>query len=104
MINFMTIHLPIDVENSIHAEVLSGHFASADEAIAAAWRAFQQQQKLPLPKEHAAAESYPAQAGKPIWDEIQELTADVADEVWDALPTDLAERHNHYLYGVRRKA
>jgi Arc/MetJ-type ribon-helix-helix transcriptional regulator len=39
----MTIHLPEDVENSINAEVLSGHFATADDALAAAWRAFQQQ-------------------------------------------------------------
>lgn len=39
----MTIHLPQDVENSINAEVLSGHFATPDDALAAAWRAFQQQ-------------------------------------------------------------
>jgi Arc/MetJ-type ribon-helix-helix transcriptional regulator len=36
----MTIHLPKDVERSINAEVTSGNFASADEAIAAAWHAF----------------------------------------------------------------
>jgi Arc/MetJ-type ribon-helix-helix transcriptional regulator len=34
----MTIHLPKDVESSINAEVLSGHFASVDDAIAEAWR------------------------------------------------------------------
>jgi len=39
----MTIHLPKDVESSINAEVLSGHFASADDAIAEAWRAFLRQ-------------------------------------------------------------
>ena len=36
----MTIHLPEDVESSINTEVLRGHFASADDAIAEAWRAF----------------------------------------------------------------
>jgi hypothetical protein len=36
----MTIHLPKEVENSINNEVLSGRFASAEEAIAAAWLAF----------------------------------------------------------------
>jgi Arc/MetJ-type ribon-helix-helix transcriptional regulator len=41
----MTINLPKDVENSIRVEVQNGHFASADEAIAAAWRAFQRQQR-----------------------------------------------------------
>src|SRR5438046_10229 len=38
----MTIHLPEDVENSIEAAVQSGHFASADDAMAAAWRVFEQ--------------------------------------------------------------
>lgn len=36
----MKINLSKDVENSINTEVLSGHFASADEAVAEAWRAF----------------------------------------------------------------
>jgi Arc/MetJ-type ribon-helix-helix transcriptional regulator len=39
----MTIHLPKDVEGSINAEVMSGHFASTDDAIAEAWRAYLQQ-------------------------------------------------------------
>ena len=39
----MTIQLPKDVERSINAEVLSGHFASPDDALAEAWRVFLQQ-------------------------------------------------------------
>ena len=39
----MNIHLPNDVESSINAEVLSGHFASVDDAIAEAWRTFLRQ-------------------------------------------------------------
>lgn len=39
----MTIHLPKDMESSINAEVLSGHFASVDDAIAEAWRTFLRQ-------------------------------------------------------------
>lgn len=42
----MTIQLPKDVESSINAEVLSGHFASVDDAIAEAWRAFLRQKPL----------------------------------------------------------
>jgi Arc/MetJ-type ribon-helix-helix transcriptional regulator len=34
----MTIHLPSDLENSLRAEVSSGHFASLDEAMAEAVR------------------------------------------------------------------
>ncbi len=29
-----------------------------------------------------------------------DLTADVPDEEWDKLPADLAEHHDHYLYGT----
>jgi Arc/MetJ-type ribon-helix-helix transcriptional regulator len=36
----MTIHLPKDVERSIDAAVQNGSFASAEDALAAAWRAF----------------------------------------------------------------
>ena len=38
----MTINLPKDVESSIEAAVHGGHFASADDAVAAAWRVFEQ--------------------------------------------------------------
>jgi len=43
----MTIHLPRDVENSIVAAVQSGHFASADDAVVAAWRVFEQTKLRP---------------------------------------------------------
>ena len=41
----MTIHLPKDVESSIKAAVQGGLFASADDAMAEAWRAFLRQQQ-----------------------------------------------------------
>ena len=40
----MTINLPKDLESSIRAEVLSGHFANEDDLIATAVRAFLRQQ------------------------------------------------------------
>jgi Arc/MetJ-type ribon-helix-helix transcriptional regulator len=36
----MTIRLPKELENSVRAEVLSGHFASEDELVAAAVREY----------------------------------------------------------------
>ncbi len=49
-------------------------------------------------------EASPAAANhKPIWEEILETTADVPDEEWDKLPTDLAEQHDHYLYGTSKR-
>jgi Arc/MetJ-type ribon-helix-helix transcriptional regulator len=100
----MTIHLPKDVESSINAEVMSGHFASADDAIAAAWRAYLESRQgqspagKPAPSKEAAAP-----ARKPIWERIQDMTADVPDEEWDKLPTDLAEQHDHYIYGTPKR-
>ncbi len=41
----MTIHLPIDLENSIRAEVARGHFASLDDAMTEAARLLLRQQE-----------------------------------------------------------
>jgi Arc/MetJ-type ribon-helix-helix transcriptional regulator len=39
----MTIQLPKDLESSVRAEVLSGHFATEDDLVAAAVRAYLRQ-------------------------------------------------------------
>ena len=40
---------------------------------------------------------------RPVWEEILELTTDIPDEKWDKLPTDLAEQHDHYIYGIPKR-
>lgn len=40
---------------------------------------------------------------KTIWEEIREIVKDVPDEVWDRMPRDGAEQHDHYLYGAPKK-
>jgi Arc/MetJ-type ribon-helix-helix transcriptional regulator len=92
----MTITVSREVENSILAAVQSGQFPSVDEAVATAWRAFALQQ--PITQESSAQPKR-----KPVWERIQDLTADVPDEEWNKLPTDLAEQHNHYLYGTPKR-
>jgi hypothetical protein len=37
---------------------------------------------------------------KPFARFIEELTADIPQEVLDTLPTDSAEQHDHYIYGT----
>ena len=37
---------------------------------------------------------------KPFARFIEELTADIPQEVLDNLPTDSAEQHDHYIYGT----
>ena len=43
----MTINLPHDIESSIQAAVRNGRFESVDDAIAEAWRSFQQLRQPP---------------------------------------------------------
>jgi Arc/MetJ-type ribon-helix-helix transcriptional regulator len=98
----MTIHLPPEFESSIQAAVHSGHFASVDAAMTEAAsllleRLSQTQSQATTP---AATQAH---ADKPIWEVILELTADVPDEEWDKLPTDLAEQHDHYIYGTPKR-
>jgi hypothetical protein len=96
----MTINVSKDVENAIEAAVRSGQFASAGQMVDKLVRDYAQHtQQQPQP----ASQEVPQAAHKPIWEEILELTADVPDEKWDKLPTDLAEQHDHYLYGTPKR-
>jgi hypothetical protein len=97
----MTIELPHDVESGILAAVRSGRFASVEAAMTAAACLLLEQLRQPQAGSPAAAGD--AQQPRPIWEEIQDLTVDVPDEEWDKLPTDLAEQHDHYLYGTPKR-
>ena len=44
-----------------------------------------------------------SQPAKTLWDAIQDIVKDVPDEVWERLPTDGSEQHDHYLYGSPKK-
>jgi len=97
----MTIHLPKDVEAGVLTAVHDGHFASLDAAMTEAARLLLLQLKqvdADQPVRNADSQEH-----KPIWEEIQELTADVTVQEWDKLPADLAEQHDHYLYGTPKR-
>jgi Arc/MetJ-type ribon-helix-helix transcriptional regulator len=101
----MTINLPENLENPILAAVHSGRYASLDAAMAEAaallvQRLRQEQAQAPQP---ATSQPEASQAPKPIWEEILESTADIPDEEFDKLPTDLAEQHDHYTYGTPKR-
>ena len=70
----MTIHLSRDVESSILAAVQSGRFPSVDDAVAAAWMAFNQQQTPPpLANDEAVV---------PAWQRLLDNMKQVPDEVF----------------------
>jgi Arc/MetJ-type ribon-helix-helix transcriptional regulator len=99
----MTIHLPQDVERSIQAAVYSGRFASVDDAMTQAARLLLREigQEQATPAAPGPADA--AQDDKPIWEEILERCAAIPDEEFDRLPTDLAEQHDHYIYGTPKR-
>jgi len=99
----MTIHLPPEIENSIQAAVHSGHFASVDAAMTKAASMLLQQLKQEQAQALAVNQVEAVPAQKPIWEVFQELSADVPDEVWDSLPPDLSEQHDHYIYGTPKR-
>jgi Arc/MetJ-type ribon-helix-helix transcriptional regulator len=99
----MTIHLPPDIESSIQAAVHSGHFASLDAAMTKAASLLLQQLKQEQAKPAETSQPAAAKAHKPIWEVFQELSADVPHEVWESLPTDLSEQHDHYIYGTPKR-
>lgn len=38
-----------------------------------------------------------------LGEQIAAIFADVPDEVWEKLPTDGAEQHDHYIYGTPKR-
>jgi len=99
----MTIQLPENLESSIREAVHSGQFPSIDDAMAEAARLLLSQLKQqPVTPPPTVGEKPAVAPHKPIWEEIQELTAGIPDEVWDKLPTDLSEQHDHSTSTARR--
>ena len=39
---------------------------------------------------------------RPIWEIAQEIGAQVPDEEWSKVPTDLSKNFDHYLYGASK--
>jgi hypothetical protein len=58
-------------------------------------------QERPTPP--AVSHANAALTDKPIWERILERSAAIPDEEFDKLPTDLAEQHDHYLYGTPKR-
>ena len=73
---------------------------SRDEALCQAVNAF---------LERSAKKSEPngtptTEQARPIWEVFENLMSDVPQEVIDTLPTDAAEQHDHYIYGLPKKS
>ena len=77
----MTIELLKDVERSINAEVVSGHFASASDAVAEAWRDFMQQRTRTQPaKAMTVDELHRQMLADGLISQLPDAAEDVDDE------------------------
>jgi Arc/MetJ-type ribon-helix-helix transcriptional regulator len=94
----MTIHLPEDRERFVRSLVQEGRYASEAAVVDEALRLLEQRDSGPSPTPRVATPS-----DQPIWERILERTAEIPDEVWDKIPTDLAEQHDHYIYGTPKR-
>ena len=58
-----------------------------------------------IPASGAAGDdgSLPDSDAPGIMSEIDRIAATVPDEVWEKVPRDMAEQHDHYIYGTEKK-
>ena len=54
----------------------------------------------PGSEEPGEAAGKPAMGAGPIWEEILKLSESLSPEEVASLPEDLAEEHDHYIYGT----
>jgi Arc/MetJ-type ribon-helix-helix transcriptional regulator len=103
----MNIILPDDLESSVRGEVLSGHFASADDAVAEIVREYFRHRQGPRHQDSAAAAPATEPANpperKPLWERAAELRQSIPAEEWDKLPDDGSRQLDHYLYGSPKR-
>ena len=97
----MTIHLPADLESSIRAEVMNGHFASEEDMVATAVRDYLQRRQDQSRQVAAAPDKSPKR--KPLWERAAELRKSIPEEEWAKLPVDGAEQLDHYIYGSPKR-
>jgi hypothetical protein len=99
----MTIHLPELLENSILAAVHRGRFTSVDAAMTEAASLLIERLKHEPPQTNLVATGQPA-PDTPVLQRLFERAAAIPDEECDKLAPDLAEQHDHYLYGTPKRA
>jgi Arc/MetJ-type ribon-helix-helix transcriptional regulator len=101
----VTIHLPKELESNILAAVHSGRYASFDDAMteAASLLLRRLEHEQTLAKQTLAGSSEAAATHKPIWEEIEELTANIPEEEFLKLPVDGAEQLDLYIYGLPKR-
>ncbi|MDQ3634941.1 MAG: hypothetical protein M3405_10615 [Acidobacteriota bacterium] len=67
---------------------------------------FERVKVLPLEKQKEILnqiENIEKETPPTIWQKIRARAKNIPDEVWDEMPSDGAEQHDHYISGVPKK-
>ena len=106
----MKLSLSPETERLIEEKVSSGRYQSADEVVREGLRRLDEGDNggPPAPAEKAASEQTESAAdtGEEVTDLVElfeRLAAEVPDSVWETVPRDLAQNHEHYLYGSKKQ-
>ena len=81
----MTIHLPDDLEHFLRAEVLSGHFASEEDAIAEAVRLLRRQLSQGTLPTSAAGQHTAAKTSDPVLGAMRDAADEMDEMVAEAM-------------------
>ena len=98
----MNAYIPDRWEPFIRSQLQSGRYSSEGAIIDEALRLLSEREQGST--QAANGQVAPGMTAKPAWERILEMTADVPEEEWDKLPTDLAEQHDHYIYGTPKRS
>lgn len=58
---------------------------------------------IPAPDAAGDDGSLPDSGVRNMMAEIDRIAATVPDEVWEKVPRDMAEQHDHYIYGTEKR-
>ena len=96
----MNIRVSERWEPFIRSELESGRYGSEDEVVEEALGLLLRKSESEDAETSSASSSIEP---KPSWMRVLENMQDLPDEVFDRIPTDSAEQHDHYLYGTPKR-
>jgi antitoxin ParD1/3/4 len=102
----MKLSLSPETERLIAEKVDSGRYQSADEVVREGLELLEERDNRSSLLSSEEVEPAQEKAGKvsDIIELLEPIWAEIPDSVWETVPRDLAQNHEHYLYGSKKQA
>ena len=107
----MKLSLSPETERLIAEKVDSGRYQSADEVVREGLELLDERDnggRPALEKNAVPEQAEPAaEKAEKVTDLVElfeSIAAEVPDSVWETVPRDLAQNHEHYLYGSKKQS